>query len=850
MIAACAAAPAPGEGTVTILRDTWGIAHVFSDSDAGAMFGAGFATAQDRMYQMHRSRRAVQGRLAELIGMRTGGPFGNSVAQDVDFRHRQLDRYARRIVTRLDPYTRLMLQAYCDGVNYYIENHADELLYLFGGEVPEPWEPADCLGAWNRLGDYFAGSGLNKSRLQHEFEELVRQYGLERAIEMFAPPRIIDEDAAVVKLSDVPQETRDAIEQYARDHGFGGPAPGIDGRRVLNRAAVPKFSHAWVVGGSKTTTGRTVLHSDPQTAIAAPPIWYEIHVRGASFDARGIGVAGTPGFLIGWNGGVAWGLTALGADMADLFELRMVGQDQYEYDGRTYDMDVWDEDILVRRTDGGYDRVPIHLRDTHLGPVVTAIAQDALPGEEFVWKALPNADADRHTLQAALAMLAARDVASFFGAIDLWRHPGVHCVFGDAAGNIGYAPLAAIPVRSIDSPVGGLIAQDGSSSQFDWQDTLPLAVRPHVFNPAEGSIWSGNHLPVGAWYPIPLYIGTGGAGDSTRSWRLAERLRGAVRVTPDDVLAVHHDDVNPARREIVRAGYHLRDVQGASLSRDALSALAILESWYARGAHSDTAEPYYAAAYHMDLQFRLNTAPGLIDIYGSGENGLCYFLKTLKQRLDDDPNARLSADEIAFVDRVLATGWQTATRNYGRVPDEWAQRFAAGPGTYVVGFFDTLEGYGSMDRAQDRAWPGLTTVDGGTILSQRGQSYSQFVDLADVDASRGILPTGLSEHPGSAHFADQGDEWIGRQLRAAPLDRTIIEGMAETRTKLDYRSPGDMNCDGAVTALDVDGFVLALFDPGAYADRYPDCDAGLADMNRDGQVNVLDVAGFIALLFR
>ena len=828
---------------ITLIRDTWGIAHVFADSDVGAMFGAGYAAAEDRMFQMQRNRRAVQGRLAEWVGLQNGGMFGTTVEQDKNFRYRQLDKYARRVVERLDPTTRALLQAYCAGVNHYVKTHPDKLLYLFQGQIPEPWEPADCLGAWNRVADYFASTGLDKVKLQHDFERLVEQYGLEEAIRMFCPPRVIDEAAAVVRESDVPPETRAAILQYANDHGFGGPGPHCGGFSLSDFVS-PKFSHAWVVGGTKTTTGAAVLHSDPQTAIAAPAIWYECHLRGASFDARGVGVAGCPGYLIGWNGALAWGLTALGADTSDLFELKIVGPNRYEYDGVEYDMVVSSEVIRVKN---GSD-VPITVRDSILGPVVTPLCQDVRPGEEVVWKALPNSDRDRHTVQAALGMLSATDLDRFKAAIATWRHPGANIVFGDKLGNIGYWLLAAIPVRSTKSPVGGKIAQDGSSSQFDWQDVLPAHIRPHVLNPAEGSLWSGNHLPVAKWYPIPLYLGTGGAGDSVRSWRLAERIKGVSQFTPADVLAIHDDKVNPARREITRAGYHLRDVLKKPLSANALSALQILESWYAHGAKSDTRERYYAAAYHINTSFRQNDAPELIPIYGASENGLCYFLKTLKRRLDDDPNAPLDPPEIQYVDAALATGWTTAVRNYGANPDGWQAAFAAGPGTYYIAYFSTLEGYGSLDRGKDTTWPGLTTVDGATILSQRGQSYSQWVDLAAVDASRALQPVGVSEHPASPYFSDQGGLWISMQLRAAPLDRQIVEQMAKKTEELTFYTRGDVNCDGLVNNFDIDPFVLALTNPTGYFAAFPNCNMLLADCNGDGAVNNFDIDPLVKLL--
>ena len=120
------------------------------------------------------------------------------------------------------------------------------------------------------------------------------------------------------------------------------------------------MSHAWVVGKSKTTTGSAVLNSDPQTKVSIPSIWYEIHIKGQSFDVRGIGVAGCPGFMIGWNHDVAWGATALGGDQADIFRLKMISETEYEFDRKIYTMDISDEIIKVK---GGADRA-IQVKNT------------------------------------------------------------------------------------------------------------------------------------------------------------------------------------------------------------------------------------------------------------------------------------------------------------------------------------------------------------------------------------------------------------------------------------------------------------------------------------------------------
>jgi formylglycine-generating enzyme required for sulfatase activity len=68
--------------------------------------------------------------------------------------------------------------------------------------------------------------------------------------------------------------------------------------------------------------------------------------------------------------------------------------------------------------------------------------------------------------------------------------------------------------------------------------------------------------------------------------------------------------------------------------------------------------------------------------------------------------------------------------------------------------------------------------------------------------------------------------------------------------KIPERSPGDMNCDGAVDFNDVNPFVLAITSHAQYQQQYPNCDWMLADCNGDGYVDFDDINPFVALLSR
>lgn len=769
LLVSLAASSLPAE-EVEILRDPWGIPHIFADTDAGAFYGLGYATAEDRAFQMTYSLRLIQGRLSEVVGrVQKLGRNTTSVDHDRKMRTFGFHRAARRTAANLDAESRNFLQAYCDGVNDSFREQNDNLHPLFAqtGLKPEPWTPADCLASWWHLGQFFATDGTrdliagrNRGRIPQ------RPAGLSQM-----PP---DDSAAVVKRTDLAPEWIERVHRYAAKHGLGGSGSATDG---------PKFSHAWVVGGRRMTTGSAVLVSDPQTPVCNPSLFYEFHFQGKTFNARGIGVAGSPILLIGFTDRVAWGMTALGADQADLFRLETdpARPNQYRFDAEWRPMTVHREIIKVK----GADPIEYVVRETHLGPVATAFCF-AQPGEgEVALKRIPICETNRETIQGAIAMMRARNATQFDAALAGWLFPSANVVFGDREGEIGYRAVGAIPVRSRLDASSGRQAQTGHSSERDWRGFLPPNLMPGVRNPAAGYLFSGNHRPIESWYPLPLGAMTGTGGDTVRSWRLRERLAAIERFTPEDVRAIHFDTINPARRDIVRLGLHLRDISKHELSADARQALAVLEPWYDAGASSSLTEPGAPLAMELNTFFRF-ISTDLAFVYGGGESGLAYFLKTVTARIDNRPNAELTGRERDFVERSLASAWRSCRQKYGEDPETWQDRACAAVKQRQLGYYESLDGFPALDPARAVSLPALTATDGGTIGCQTAQSYTQWVPMHDPDLAQTTLPIGQSERPDHASRLATLAPWAEGRLHPAPLSRGKVEALGVKRDKLQF----------------------------------------------------------------
>ncbi len=763
-------------GRVELLRDRWGVPHVFATTDAGAFYGLGWASAEDRAFQMYLARRIMSGRLAELIGdQRWRDGKRGAVANDIKMRTFGFARAAEVVAANLDAETAALLAAYARGVNDYVHDHRDELHPLFEelGLEPEPWTAAACLLSFWHLGQYFATEGLHDSlvyrRLMNPDDDPRRG--------MTMPPPPPPEDGVVIRAGDVDDAFRARVAAFVARH------PSVSTRRKP-KAKDPeprrRFSHAWVIGGSRTSTGSSVLVSDPQTPVRNPSLLYEFHLAGPTLNARGVGVAGSPIILIGWNARVAWGMTALGADQADQFRLVTDGEHPgaYRLDDEWLPIETRRETIAVR----GAEARTITVRSTRWGPVVSAIAHGVRRGvDEVALRRVPLCETDRETVQGAIAMMRAGDADAFDAALAGWRFPSANVVFGDAGGSIGYRTVGAFPIRSPRSLDRGRASHDGSRSDAGWLGFLPPDVVPACRDPRRGWLASGNNRPIGAAYPIDIGIQTGSGGHTIRSWRLEELLEGAcagddAKLTPADVLAMHHDRVNPARRDIVGIGNHVRMHAPEELSLETHFALAHLEGWVANGSRMDDAVDGTELAHLLSTFFRIVATP-LAGKHGGGQSGLVRFLRTVTERIAKDPDARLEDDELDFIDDQLASAWEKAEQRWGAEAETWAAKARRDRARQRLGAFQNLTGFASLDRDLDVAVPALSVTDGGTIASQLAQSYTQWVPLHAVDEARSILPIGASERPGSPFRTATLPLWAKGELHPAPLSRKAVEAI-------------------------------------------------------------------------
>lgn len=740
---------------VEVIRDRWGIAHVYAETEEALFFGYGHAMAEDRMFQMMLRRRAAQGRLAEILG---AGPHDRFV--HIDRRHRILgfQHLGYRMLDLLDEDTRTNLEAFAAGVNAYLESQRGKLgpLFASNGGHPEPWHAADCIALWHFIGDRFTPGWQD--------EVLVKRGLLTRSttqIDLKAEWPRTDDAGHVVSAEEFKRSYPEAYERLKEI-----PKAHQEASIFWPRKVGLKASQNWVVGASRSATGRPILQSDPQVDVRNPSFGYEIHLIGGRYNTRGWSIAiGAPGMLVGWNTHIAWGATALLGDQADLFEERVNpdNPDQYEWKGTWKEFETRIETIQVK----GGDSVAFEVRRTHHGNVVNDLLEGVQPGEIYALMTSASA-AERSSLEGALKMMRASDWASFREAMSQYASPAALIIYADDQNNIGYHTLAQTPVRSTLQR----LPREGWSGKDEWT-MIPFELMPSMLNPRSGQIYTANQLPAGSWYPYPLGPAR---GIGPRAERLAEIFSREEKFSVEDFLTkVHRDSVNPTLRDFVILALAVMEEDGAA-DPEVEEALAKLKGWDFRLA-VDRAAYSIASGILKALETQ-----GVAEIwklgYAGTEEGPSYMFRQLMPQYREtgeapqDPELRAWLKEYLLKGIALAPSFDADVNNGGHI--------------HAMPYQNNWLDLGSFAPEHDLDSPPLKVSAIQTIWSPVGQNYAQIVDFSDLDQSRSLNPPGISENPSSPHFKDQMQMWARGELHPAPITRAGVEKYRESTTWLVY----------------------------------------------------------------
>jgi penicillin amidase len=801
---------------VEIIRDDWGIPHVYASTSYDLFFGQGYVQAQDRWWQMEFARHIGSGRIQELTGAND-----EVLGQDVFIRTVGWRRAAERDLVSYDDDSKAILRAFADGVNAYVLNRAPgelafeyNILGTFRSINPpiEPWTELDSLVwakvmAWNLSGNQ--GSELLRS-------ELIAELGEELTAD-FLPPYPFGQKPTIVQPEDLPISD-DTLTTAADEAGIVGVsstlAGGIRPTDALFREDHSLGSNNWVISGEHTASGKPLLANDPHLAIQMPSIWYEIGLHcievneSCPYNVVGFALPATPSVIIGHNDYIAWGVTNVRPDTQDLYLLKINPDNplQYEWNGEWRDMTVHEE---VIRAGGNGDSVTIQVRETHLGPIINdnQMGEDGQPqgyNDDDPMALQWTAIAEPGTILKAVGLLnRARNWEEFRAAARFFDVPSQNLIYADVQGNIGYQTPGNIPIRAAGH--SGLLPIDGTTDQYEWKGYIPFDDLPRILNPERGYIATANQavVPLEYYEQLREKLGTEFGEDSNyfisldwdygyRGQRIIELLETMGPHTAETVAAIQGDNKMIGAEEL--APYLSSLDMGGAVYNDARDWLL---NWDYQMS-MDSAQAGLYAYFWVQLGeaiFRDQTG----DIIGPDEGGQGMWTVTrLAQQPDnawwDDVS---SADTQETRDDILVRAFKAAydliVKELGENRENWqwgklhTATFVSAPlGQSGIDLIENLVNRGPVQTSGGPGIVNATSWDFGSngFKVRAVPSMRMIVDFSDLAFSQTMHTTGQSGHPFSPHYGDMIDPWRSIEFHPMLWTREQVEAEAASRLVL------------------------------------------------------------------
>ena len=735
---------------VTVLRDRWGVAHIYAANQHDLFFAQGVVAAQDRLFQMELWKRAGQGRLAEILGP-------SALPRDVNARALRYRGDMQAEYESYSPDTKAILSAFTDGINSYIASLTAPggpglpIEFQLAGFSPGIWHPEDCL---NRMAA-FSMTGNALSELEHA--RALVELGAEKAAKLF------DFDPAVT-LEPVPQLDLTGLSPELLKNLVGSD------HRIEFRARPPEGSNNWTISGTLTASGKPLLANDPHRVIGLPSLRYMVHLVAPGWNVIGAGDPGLPGVALGHNERIAWGFTIFGLDQQDLYleELNPAHELEYKTEKGWKEMEVRREMFLVK----GAVAAEFDLKFTRHGPVLWEDGKRALA---LRWVGSEPGTAG---YLASLAIDRAQNWGQFEAAVARWRVPSENLVYADTAGNIGEHSTGLAPVRNWT----GLLPVLGNGN-YDWAGFVPTSELPHFFNPKEGFVATANHKMIPEHYPYKIGFEWAPPYRVTRIRSVIENAkRDHHKLSVADMESLQNDVTSLPALELQEL------VRSSTLKAD--PALAVFLRWDGRL----TRESADAALYEVWLQ---QICVALEDrVAGKKDRRRGYGDLTPDAVLGilANPDKDLFGENpLTGRDRMLADTLRSARREMAKLLGDDASQWLWGK-LHTVHFRHALDqqagaedwlDLGPLSRPGDEYTVNATGAEGDSWEQASGASYRQILDTSDWDHSVAVNTPGQSGQPGSPHYSDLISLWDAGGYFPLLYSRKAVEGETTNRLVLE-----------------------------------------------------------------
>ncbi len=781
----------PLSAPVTVRRDQHGVPHIEAATQEDMFVAQGYVTAQDRLWQMDTYRRNANGELAEVLG-------SSLLRHDEAQRMFQFGKVAQRVYASMPPDERARYEAYARGVNLFIAQHQNSLPpeFVLLHYSPRPWTGADSISIgtmmvdmldthwYSKLARERIGAKLNNPKLESDLYPVGSWRDHPPTGELLdlsqphpAPPPISEDDDRT-QTRNIPTTDLHVLRDLLGVLAHGRPAtPDC-------RDCIPG-SNNWVIAGTHTVSGKPLLSNDMHLGLNVPNIWYMAELRAPGFHAAGVTLPGVPFVIAGHNDHIAWGFTALYADVQDLYIEKLQGNTYEGYDAQWHPLTVDHEVIHVRgRKDVNYD-----VRLTDHGPLLDPIFTKDARALALKWTLY---DPTLNSIPV-YAINTASNWTEFTAALSQWAWPTQNVVYSDDQGHIGYHAAGKVPMRNggtkiFDTPIPHIRTMDSPLPRNNdgtygvwWQTPgepivyIPFDDMPNAFDPPSGFLATANSRVTSDKSKYPL---TDDWADPYRIERIYKLLQGRDHLTPGDLLAVQTDIYSEMDQELGhRLAYAIDHTAGAD---DQLRKAAdLMRSWDGRLTVDSPAASLVTQAHGAIGLMLLEAKLG--DLWKDYEWSESNFAEEeIVMHANPEWLPPGFKDWDAFLTEAVRLGMKRGNApadvskwNYG----SWHVVDLEHPLSNFLPYIGRIAGTGPQPLSGD----GNTVKQVGRAF---GPSQRFTMDWSNIDGSTEDIVLGESGNPYSPYFRDQWSDYSNGRTFALPFTPAAVSANTQHTLRL------------------------------------------------------------------
>jgi len=723
---------------VEVLRDNYGINHIYANNQNDVFFMQGYLAAKDRLFQFEIWRRQATGSVSEIFGE-------DELERDIGTR---LFKFRGDIKEELNHYHEdgfEIVSSFVSGVNKYIEevNINPDLLpieFEILGIKPELWTNEVVISRHQGLLGNIQEE-LNIGRAVSLIgEELVKDllWLHPKNPSLKLPDDITYEDLKqdILRLYDAYRDPIEFKEKYILEkYRNDDELVDIFQDDIIN----DKFStgsNNWAISAEKSESNFPILANDPHRSLSNPSLRYMAHLVAPGWNVIGGGEPEIPGISIGHNGIGAWGLTVFRTDAEDLYiyDLNPRNSYQYFYNGQWNEFEIIKETIKVK----GTEDIDINLFYSVHGPVTFI---DTRRNKAYTvkngWSEIGGSP-----YLASLRMDQAKTWDEFREACTYFNIPGENMVWADKYGDIGWQAVGIAPIRKTHSgmvPVSG----DGSNK---WEAYLPIIEKPNLFNPEIGYISTANQNVTPGDYNKWEAIGFDWA-DPYRGNRINRVLESKEKFNLKEMLRLQVDYYSIPSEQIINLS--------SGLISNNIEYFTMLEKW----------------------DKKLSKSSIEAGIYIEWQNQL--FLEVTKKFIPEKVNKYIDMQLFKVIEKIsemnINEKKELLNRTFNSSVDNLKEKFGENPDNWVYGqkdfkhvkIYHPLEkvvndsireiiGLKSYSRGGDGYTPGSTS---NSLNQESGGSFRVMIDTGNWDNSFATNSPGQSGDPKSKFYDNLYEDW-------------------------------------------------------------------------------------------